>query len=298
MSTQQAPTFVPIDPNDPRLHTIEKERLPGEYDSPQARRLYELTLRNKAQRTEDCTKLGRMGTCPNGHKSRQVSLCGLRFCLFCALGLSDKLYQQWRTVLELIEATEQGRFWYVEVSAPLDRSTDAMETFRDNYFSQPVQRCMVDKDGGVGPMWDFFASYSDGCLDFRSLVFGADLTLEEWCAIFPGAKVRVHHVPVYRLSHFFKELLAPTLPRVPVERAELEALFEGMHRLRAKGVSAGATTNLEDFSVGGSDSTEKCERDIEPEPAQGLRRSPRPHIGAQFAKWRSRVRPVASDRPN
>jgi len=253
-----------------------------------AQRLYDRGLRDKALRVENCAKIGRVGTCPNGHKSRHLSFCGLRFCDICHIQLADKLYRHWLPMLHLAEDTAKNhpdimpaQFTYVEVTAQIERTTDAMvavaddmhSAFIDRMIELGAQRPCRNSDFGDPGGWDMFAGFDAEGFHFRTLQMGAGFPLAAWQAIWPTAKIRVHVVPMYRLSYFFKEhLLAPFIPADSIERAEHEILFEGFHRLRNHLVYIG-DGSPEDISVGFSlDDTEKSSDDDEAQAAQEVKK--------------------------
>ena len=225
MQTQVYP-HVPVDPNDPRLHTPEDE---PRFRKAQARALHALGLVSKAIRLEACGTVWRyMGNDICEPWRENNSRCGFRSCVPCAhrdakialalygpLGASKLiadtiLFGDWRDVLPCSPAV-----------------------LRD------LGNRLVALRRSIGHRVPLFARIGMfmGHATMRLLYGGPDAASvnKQVLKFFP--KMHVALRPKSEFETALALLLDPQLSQDPGERAAYELMFNGIRQLRVSGVS-------------------------------------------------------------
>jgi hypothetical protein len=252
-----APSIFP-DSLTPRQITIlnRPQRLGADcFTKPYPHRLAELDHFRRASRYTDCSRCGKVRQCASSHFIRQIFKCGLRFCEDCAEMLADRLGARYQPALKLLmeRAAPGSHFTYLEISHDIPRETSDIESVKitrailDSWLTKvkaTLAAALPDT-----PHWSYALGYThESRFTVRVLALTNHL---DACNLFPGSIIWKETPPMYRLASYFRDkLIAVWMPDSPIDRAEHEALFDGLRRLRGSRVmDLHKLSDEEDLSV-------------------------------------------------
>jgi len=229
-------------------------RVEGEFETKQARQLYKLGFSDeKALRHDRCGKYARLRKCEGAveHTTKQVMKCGYRFTKCCEPALAKKQFEKYRNFCRFFERRfPHQRFTFLEIAKTIGRDGQSIRQFHAEVIGRirEVIECSDTDDELVNtPKMTFFRGFCGNVATVLALVF-PDVAPETWKAAFPGATVKFHSVPMYRLSCLMEhELFQPWIPNDSRDRAEHEVIFRGLRRLRTWDMSP--LVHDEDLSV-------------------------------------------------
>lgn len=197
-------------------------------------------LTQKAEAHQVCRSV-RVRGCPNDHDiaaHREGRSCNQCFCPDCRQRLAEEAYGRWERVMPRIEKSNVP-LTYIELRVPMERDREQVEDYLDGIRDKVVEGLATygGDDFVLGPFWRNVLGFEDGKAVFRFLYSGTPLPTETWQSLFPGAKIIVCNIKAHLVRHFFKQMVEPLKLTDPIDRAEHEALFHRMRRLRAMNVT-------------------------------------------------------------
>lgn len=255
-----------LTPRQLALLTATPQRLGSDcFSKAYPRRLAELDHFRRASRYANCSRCGKMRACAAPHYIKQIFRCGLRFCADCAEMLADRLFVRYQPALHAImkSATPGTKFTYLEISHEIPRDTSDIASVKgtriilDDWLAK-VRATLTAALPNI-PHWSYALGYThESRFTVRILALTGHLDAS---TLFPSAaSIWKETPPMYRLAAYFRDkLLSVWMPDSPEDRAEHEALFDGLRRLRgSKVMDLHKISDEEDLSVEAPpDSTDK-----------------------------------------
>lgn len=232
--SQQAQS-VQIDPNDPRLHTLEYEG----YHRKRSKILFELdaNLASKAKEHDDCGKMAESLGCSR-HDSpvivkEKARTCKQRFTNCCSRRITDKRMEKIDWLLEMIyhaqgDSTLPQKIALITIDQPLPRTREMVELAQSAIFnlSDKLRKPIAKTLHYVRPCIKGFA---DGRLISQVVYWGQDPIPERIKAHYGqlgfGTEVRVRVRDLSHAEDMFREAFTFLVPMDSREQAELEVLF-------------------------------------------------------------------------
>jgi hypothetical protein len=224
----------------------------GGENQEQAKRLWNLGLKSKANRLGCCGRFGARSECKNRHAFYRSWRCQLRFCRFCGPSSAARLFDR-HVVLEKIIDTPKRKGWVLALLDFTVRSTGQLpdaEAIRSiNRSVRRVMRKLLGSRKGWGYLWvdEFgFDRIVDGerkgtNLHCHGIYYGPYLEQrkisEAWFAETGNPVVWIQ--PARRgfraaLWHHLKYVTKPP-SNDPQRLAELEVAFNGVRRVHTLG---------------------------------------------------------------
>lgn len=238
MSTQQAPTFVPIDPNDPRLHTPDEG-----YRRLRSQRIFELdaNLASKSKEHDDCGKTAESLGCNRHDITRIIEekprTCKQRFSRCCGPRITANRMEKNERIIQTIMTMTPPCDWperikLITVTIPMARDRDAIKDFIHRLWKATKRLCedaVHNRDNG-----SYYAKPCTKGFDGSRLV----TQIPFWASYISPERIRAAFaklgedvgVTVYErhndyAEEIFREAFEIIVPLDPIEQAELEVLF-------------------------------------------------------------------------
>lgn len=214
----------------------------GGENQEQAKHLWNLGLRSKANRLGCCRRFGVRAECRNGHAFYRSLRCELRFCCSCGPSVAARLFER-HVVLEKIVQSKRG--WVLALLDFTVRNTGQLpdaESIRSmNKSVRRVMKKLLRRVKGWGFLWVNEFGFDGTNLHCHGIYYGPYLEQRQISGAW-FAETGCPVVWIQRVRRGFRSALWHHLGYVtkppsndPQRLAELEVAFNGVRRVHTLG---------------------------------------------------------------